>query len=803
MKKRKPGKLNTEALRLVPVQIKRTILQTAASGVLLGIFLAGSLCWLVQSLSLDLFLWAPAAAVVVFAALQCSVGTGTKQGIRSLIWAAVLGILALIFQSWFRNGIHQISNAVMEVLGNRYPYVLPHYAVTLEGNDAVIALTGTVVWLMGVCALAGGFLIRSANRFLLGALAVLTLVLYRITGIGPAFSGWVLWLAGLAALWLHSHGERSAGGTGRLAALEGMVLFAVLAAGTVIAAGSLGQVLAPNGIQLFSGLRTGLTERLDKARYQGSDEVLPDGDFTGLDSFKPEGKTVLEITMSNPDSYYLRGFTGTEYTGIGWTDSGNRVLWENRDLFYWLHEEGLFGQQLLGSAAQALKTTADGTSGSDSSSEKNQITVKNLAGNSKYLYVPYELLTDPDSSTRTLLTKQRIGDTAVRSGGLSGSREYSYEALSNQILQYPALTAALLDTESLSPAGAAYAKLEGYYNQFAYETCLSVPEVINSTLSEILGEKNIGAGQKHTDYATAKQNILYVLTGDYKDTNTLSAPFTGSDLVYDFLENTKEGYSVHFASAAVLMFRYYGIPARYVEGYLITPEDAKAMTAGEAYAVDDTHAHAWAEYYQDGVGWLPFEVTPSYLNVMGQAEQFQDISGVDGSSAPDEQQNEDQAEEQPEEQEEDTSIDWLLVLTVLLIIGIVLLILTLLGFLVWILIQRRKSRKLKRQFSDPDNRIAVRALFSYLMNLLSVAGLSIRNVSLYRYETAIRKGFGEELADTYHQAVAIRQKAVYSTLPVSDEERKVLDDLKNELWGQIYESGTTLQRLRLNYIFFL
>ncbi|MEI3176058.1 MAG: transglutaminase domain-containing protein [Lachnospiraceae bacterium] len=100
------------------------------------------------------------------------------------------------------------------------------------------------------------------------------------------------------------------------------------------------------------------------------------------------------------------------------------------------------------------------------------------------------------------------------------------------------------------------------------------------------------------------------------------------------LKNTKEGYSVHFASAAVLMFRYYGIPARYVEGYLITPEDAKAMTAGEAYALDDTHAHAWAEYYQDGVGWLPFEATPSYLNVMGQAEQFQDISGVDGSSAP-------------------------------------------------------------------------------------------------------------------------------------------------------------------------
>ncbi|MGO5164506.1 MULTISPECIES: transglutaminase-like domain-containing protein [unclassified Candidatus Paralachnospira] len=809
MKKQKSGKLNTEALQLVSVQTKRSIPQAAASGVLLGIFLAGSLCWLIQSLSLELFTWAPAMAAVVFAALQCSVGTGRKQGIRSLIWAAVLGVLALIFQRWFRDGIYQISNAVMEVLGNRYPYVLPHYAVTLEGRDAVLALTGTVVWLMGVCALAGGFLIRSENRFLLGTLVVLTLLLYRVTGIGPAFSGWIVWLTGLVALWLHSHGERSAGGTGRLAALEGLVLFVVLAALVSAAAGSIGQVLAPNGIRIFSGLRMGLTESLDKVRYCGSDEVLPNGAFTGLDSFKTEGKTVLEVTMSSPDSYYLRGFTGTDYTGSGWTDCENQTMWKNRDLFYWLHEEGLFGQELLGSAAQALGTTKTGASGSgqDSSNgsalEINRITVKNVAGNSKYLYVPYELLTDPNGSVGTLLTKQRIGDTAVRSGGFLGSREYSYEALSNQILQYPALTAALLDTESLSPAGEAYAKLEGYYNQFAYETCLSVPELVNSTLSGLLGEKNIGAGQKHTDYATAKQNILYVLTGDYKDTHTLSAPFSGGDLVYDFLENTKEGYSVHFASAAVLMFRYYGIPARYVEGYLITPEDAKAMTAGEAYALDDTHAHAWAEYYQDGVGWLPFEVTPSYLNVMGQAEQFQDISGVDGSSAPDEQQNEDQAEESPEEQEEDNSIDWLRVLTVLLIIGIILLILTLLAFLIWILIQRRRSRKLKAQFSDPDNRIAVRALFSYLMNLLSVAGLPIRNVSLYRYETALRKNFGEELAETYHQAVAIRQKAVYSTLPVSDGERRILEDLKNELWKQIFESGTMLQRLRLNYIFFL
>ena len=63
------------------------------------------------------------------------------------------------------------------------------------------------------------------------------------------------------------------------------------------------------------------------------------------------------------------------------------------------------------------------------------------------------------------------------------------------------------------------------------------------------------------------------------------------------------------------------------------------------YAVDDTHAHAWVEYYQDGVGWLPFEITPSYLNTMARADEYQDISGISGDSASPENDNEDQQDE--------------------------------------------------------------------------------------------------------------------------------------------------------------
>ena len=40
-----------------------------------------------------------------------------------------------------------------------------------------------------------------------------------------------------------------------------------------------------------------------------------------------------------------------------------------------------------------------------------------------------------------------------------------------------------------------------------------------------------------------------------------------------FLTKNRRGYCAHFASAATLAFRYIGIPARYVEGYAVDPQD--------------------------------------------------------------------------------------------------------------------------------------------------------------------------------------------------------------------------------------
>ena len=174
-----------------------------------------------------------------------------------------------------------------------------------------------------------------------------------------------------------------------------------------------------------------------------------------------------------------------------------------------------------------------------------------------------------------------------------------------------------------------------------------------------------------------RQNILYLLTSQY--TYDESQKYEGSQFLMDFLTRSQAGYSVHYATAAAMMFRYYGIPARYVEGYLVTPEDAASMEAGEPYALDDSHAHAWVEYYQDGVGWLPFETTPAYLEVMETAEDYQDISGLASGAEGGADQEEQEAEEEEEEQAAEPPVDWLEILTGILLAAIGFMVLLILG----------------------------------------------------------------------------------------------------------------------------
>lgn len=79
------------------------------------------------------------------------------------------------------------------------------------------------------------------------------------------------------------------------------------------------------------------------------------------------------------------------------------------------------------------------------------------------------------------------------------------------------------------------------------------------------------------------------------------------DFVDYFLFTTKRGFCLHFASAMVVLCRCIGMPARLVSGFLPGEE---AREDPDFYTVREKDAHAWAEVYFPGAGWIAFDPTP-------------------------------------------------------------------------------------------------------------------------------------------------------------------------------------------------
>ena len=88
------------------------------------------------------------------------------------------------------------------------------------------------------------------------------------------------------------------------------------------------------------------------------------------------------------------------------------------------------------------------------------------------------------------------------------------------------------------------------------------------------------------------------------DLNTPKMPADAEDFALWFLEESDTGYCTHYASAAVVLLRAAGIPARYVTGYLVNAK------ANRAVPVTQDNAHTWVEVFINGIGWIVLEPTP-------------------------------------------------------------------------------------------------------------------------------------------------------------------------------------------------
>ncbi len=88
-------------------------------------------------------------------------------------------------------------------------------------------------------------------------------------------------------------------------------------------------------------------------------------------------------------------------------------------------------------------------------------------------------------------------------------------------------------------------------------------------------------------------------------TYTLRPPLLGRNGVDEFLFQTRRGFCEHYAAAFVVLMRNAGIPARVVGGY----QGGEYNPLDGYLVVRQSDAHAWAEIWLDGQGWVRIDPT--------------------------------------------------------------------------------------------------------------------------------------------------------------------------------------------------
>lgn len=150
---------------------------------------------------------------------------------------------------------------------------------------------------------------------------------------------------------------------------------------------------------------------------------------------------------------------------------------------------------------------------------------------------------------------------------------------------------------------------EDFWAAYKEQTLSAYTQVPTGLLPRLTA---LAKGTPLTELEEITAFILYTLHSN--TTYTLSPGWASynQDIAEYFLFERGKGFCEHYAATATLLYRLYGIPARYATGYLVSPDAFELQPDGSYYAVvTDKSAHAWVEIFLEDYGWTPIEVTPA------------------------------------------------------------------------------------------------------------------------------------------------------------------------------------------------
>ncbi len=288
-------------------------------------------------------------------------------------------------------------------------------------------------------------------------------------------------------------------------------------------------------------------------------------------------REVPVMAVITPHKTYLRGVVKNVYTGRSWLDEtgGRRYLWSS----------GRWQAQKSEVFDMARPIAADRDPRGILSPDT--VTVRMLGDSASTLFLPQRLRSLAVEGSLTPYFN--LGSEIFATRNLELGDVWTVEA---PLIRAGDAGVRELVQASANAEDANWAEVNRLYR--------ALPDHLEQLVYDIAYEAAAGAESPY-DMAV---NIQRYLASHY--TYTLDAPMQPPELdfVSTFLLLEKEGYCTHFASAMTVLCRMVGLPARYVEGYLATP-DAEGLAI-----VTGKEGHAWTEVYFKGFGWLTFDATP-------------------------------------------------------------------------------------------------------------------------------------------------------------------------------------------------
>lgn len=290
---------------------------------------------------------------------------------------------------------------------------------------------------------------------------------------------------------------------------------------------------------------------------------------------------VLRTDIQPTATLYLKGFEGGEYTGGNWIRSNDEALFERmEERLDW----GEWSYMIGGMYYSMYYVMNDGVYVEDAPPPR-ALWISHAGGSYYNTYAPYY--------------NQRGAGPLFPDAEEEGYAFRYYEQQDMHIGEGEV-------PESFAMQMEWYQEIQDAYVKEAQTAYTCVPAELLPRLTALVKENSMESLEEITAFIlyTLQSNTTYTLTPG-------RAPVNG-DVVEYFLFEGKRGYCVHYAAAATLMYRLYGIPARYVSGYAVPPSAFQQTAEGTWRAeATDEQAHAWVEIFLEDYGWTPVEVTPS------------------------------------------------------------------------------------------------------------------------------------------------------------------------------------------------